>query len=328
MAKFFIGAASVCSFLLLWNWSSKGRLSNRAHAAVKTSVSYLPSDHVSLFSRSSNRVAICFWGVNRALPQTISSIDRNVLNQLTELSIEYNLFFHTYSMRSITSKWAGEINSAIPGALNELSLLSKRNLTRYEITDQSAFDKTSEVSRFTPVPGWDLDVVLNALRALYSLHRVTLLWEAEAHSNNGLDYYRAVIYLRPDLHIMTQLNVSHVLSLGRNDWLSPNWEQVNGINDRLGAGGPRAAKAFGSRIIAARAFSDAGNKFHTETFAKWALDNQKIHIEFFCLCGIRERSNGAISHEECQESKNIIGAPKYSCEEYFPSGTALVNYAG
>ena len=326
MAILFVGAAAICSSLLVWNWGWKGKPSIPTPNAVQAGVSYLPPDHSPLYSRSSNRVAVCFWGVNRALPQTIASIDQNVLSQLTGKKLEYNLFFHTYSMRSITSKWAGEINSAIPGALNELSLLSRRNLTRYEITDQSAFDKTSGVSRFTPVPGWDLDVVLNALRALYSLHRVTLLWEAEAYSNGGLDHYHAVLYLRPDLHIMTQLNASHVMSLGRNDWLSPNWEQVNGINDRIGAGGPRAAKAFGSRIVAARSFSDAGNKFHTETFAKWALDNQNIHIEFFCLCGIRERSNGAISHEECQESKNIIGSPKYPCEEYSPSGTALVNY--
>jgi hypothetical protein len=264
--------------------------------------------------------------VNRALPQTIASIDKNVLKKLNNKNVEYNVFFHTYSMRSITSKWAGEINSAVPGALNELMVLSKRNLTRYEITDQTAFDKTSGVRRFTPVPGWDLDVVLNALRALYSLHRVTLLWETEALFNGGLKYYRAVLYLRPDLHIMTQLNVSHVMSLGWNDWLSPNWEQVNGVNDRIGAGGPRAAKAFGSRIVAARDFSDVGNKFHTETFAKWALDKQNVHIEFFCLCGIRERSNGAISHEECQESKNKIGHPKYPCEEYSPSGISLVHY--
>jgi len=273
------------------------------------------------------RVAICFWGVNRALPHTITSMDRNIFGALEAHSVDYDVYFHTYSMSNVTSAWAEEKDAAIPGAADELTRFrARKHLARYEITNQEDFDRVSNSTSFKiPQWGhrWTQAVILNVLRSTFSLQRVTALWQLEMAKRP--QYYSQVFYLRPDLHFMTRLDVPQLLSAGDYDFLTPNWGQYRGINDRMGAGGLQAARAFGSRLRFAHTYGQQ-QAFHPESFAKWSLDREGVNVDFFCLCGIRERSDGRTLYGDCTAAKNHLGVPSAPCEEYDGEAVKHIKY--
>jgi hypothetical protein len=273
------------------------------------------------------RVAVCFWGVNRALPHTVASIDKNIFGALEEHFVEYDVFFHTYSLLNVTSAWAEENGVAVPGAADELRRFqARKHLARYEVTNQDDFDLMSDWKSYkVPQWGhrWTQDVILNVLRSTFSLHRVTALWQLEVAERPRC--YSQVLYVRPDLHYMTTLNVPQLLSAGDYDFLTPNWGQYRGINDRLGAGGLKAARAFGSRSLLAHAYGQR-RPFHPESFARWSLDREGVNLGFFCLCGVRERSDGRVLKDDCTAAKNHLGLPSAPCEEFDGQAVTRVDY--
>ena len=270
------------------------------------------------------RVAVCFWGVNRALPHTVASIDKNIFGALERHFVEYDVFFHTYSLRNVTSSWSGETNVAIPGAVDELRRFqARKHLTRYDVTDQGDFDRVSNSTDYKLPRKWKQDVGLNVLRATFSLYRVTVLWQLEMAERPH--YYSQVLYVRPDLHYMTELDVPQLLTAGENDFLTPNWGPYRGINDRVGAGGIKAARAFGSRSLLAHHYGTQ-RRLHPEAFAKWSLDREGVNLGFFCLCGIRERGNGLVLKDDCSRGMNVLGVPSAPCEEFDGVVVKRVNY--
>ena len=254
-------------------------------------------------------------------------MDRNIFGALEAHSVDYDVHFHTYSLSNVTSAWAEEKNAAIPGADDELRRFRERkHLVRHEITNQEDFDKVSNWTSFKiPQWGhrWTQAVILNVLRSTFSLRRVTALWQLEMAERPR--YYSQVLYLRPDLHFMTRLDVPQLLSAGDYDFLTPNWGQYRGINDRLGAGGLQAARAFGLRLRFAHAYG-LQQAFHPESFAKWSLDREGVNLDFFCLCGIRVRSDGRTLYGDCTAAKNHLGVPSSPCEEYDGVAVKRVNY--
>jgi hypothetical protein len=259
------------------------------------------------------RFAICFWGVNRALPLTINSIERHIFRPLKEKKVPTDTFFHTYSLTHVTSKWANEVRSPIPGAENELSMLSKFSLTRYEVTDQSLFDRGifANVSNIFPRSEYVPEVSLNALRALYSLLKVTELWDLET-SMHGPKYYRGVLYFRPDLTYISTLKVAELLSLGDLDFLTPIYDHYGGVNDRLCACGVSAARAFGSRILLASEYGK-NNTFRSERLNLWALSKAEVNITSgFAVCGQRTRSDGIKSLKDCTKASPFLHHRNFS----------------
>lgn len=67
------------------------------------------------------RVALAFYGLTRSLKYTIDSIMLNVMDQLTQAGYEYDVYLHTYDLKSLNNIRSGET-----GALNttEWKLLS------------------------------------------------------------------------------------------------------------------------------------------------------------------------------------------------------------
>ena len=72
------------------------------------------------------KVAVCFWGVNRSLNRTLASIERHVFKPLEDDGFEIDVFFHTYTMKRVTSPWAQEFNAEPDGPLQEFTLLENR----------------------------------------------------------------------------------------------------------------------------------------------------------------------------------------------------------
>ena len=247
------------------------------------------------------RFAICFWGVNRALPLTMPSIEEHILHPLSVPRVSTDIFFHSFSTSYVTSRWANEENARIPGATNELLFFSNWNLVRYETTDQDIFDRSkfANTSDVFPRSEYSPEVTLNAVRALYSLLRVSDLWELEV-SVRTPNYYQAVLYLRPDLKIVSSLDLNQIKSLHDDDFLSPKYDHYGGLNDRLCACGLAAAKAFGKRLLPASAYG-RNQTFRSEKFNLWALKKGQARISAtWTVCGIRVRSSGVAKETDCK----------------------------
>jgi hypothetical protein len=54
------------------------------------------------------RIAICFFGLTRSLTWTVDSIREHLLQPLTEKSVSYDLFLHTYRLNTLENPRALE----------------------------------------------------------------------------------------------------------------------------------------------------------------------------------------------------------------------------
>jgi hypothetical protein len=88
------------------------------------------------------------------------------------------------------------------------------------------------------------------LRQLYSLDRVTQMWDIQT-----MDSYYGVVYLRPDLMFQVPLPLSTIVELRQtlmaNDDIiiyTPGFDATGGLNDRFAIGHPAAMRAYGRRM--------------------------------------------------------------------------------
>lgn len=169
---------------------------------------------------------MCLYGLNRSLRHTLESLRRRLYGPLLADCYSVDTFFHT---------WAGG------GAPEELRLLPRVRDAR--VDDQDAFDATeANFSAFEPLDHRFRGANFrNLLRQLASLQRVARLWRRHAAD------YDVVVYVRPDLLLLDDLNTSQLAALGPHDLLTPYWHRYTGLNDRLAAARPRAADVFGQR---------------------------------------------------------------------------------
>ena len=140
------------------------------------------------------KVAVCFWGVNRSLNRTLASIERHVFKPLEDDGFEIDVFFHTYTMKRVTSPWAPwakEFNAAPDGPLQEVTLLENR-VTQWAAGNQQLFDDRFPwhgLVEFMKGGGrgrkHGLQIVKNVVRALHSLKEVTALWESETKARRN-----------------------------------------------------------------------------------------------------------------------------------------------
>jgi len=54
------------------------------------------------------KVAIGFFGITRSLKYSIESINKNIFDVFKENNIEYDIFIHTYFLKSYDNKRANE----------------------------------------------------------------------------------------------------------------------------------------------------------------------------------------------------------------------------
>ncbi|KAH8058407.1 hypothetical protein JL722_6270 [Aureococcus anophagefferens] len=195
------------------------------------------------------RVALCFYGLNRALRHTHESIRRHLVAPLRAACARVDVFYHTWSLETLedTGKAGGEREAVRIGGAAEMRALLGDLVAKSAVTDQAAFDAASNASYYKTLDRrYGGPNFVNLMRQLESLRRVTALWRSMgAHAET---HYAAVIYARPDLLFLDDVNATQALTLRENDFLTPYWHQWSGLNDRVAIGRPRAAAAFGNRI--------------------------------------------------------------------------------
>uniref|UniRef100_A0A7S3K597 Uncharacterized protein n=1 Tax=Aureoumbra lagunensis TaxID=44058 RepID=A0A7S3K597_9STRA len=281
-----------------------------------------------LCQSAKRRIAICFWGVNRALNKTANSIYTYIIKPLEEEETIIDIFFHSYTLESVNSAWAKEHNTQLQGALDEYKQLSKiGRVKRWEATEQGLFDK--EMNYFSKYKEKDSvyprETLKNLLRSLNSLKRVTNLWLFEEEMRGGFilfddanknysdnqiantisfnttrrNYYDKIIYIRPDLLFKSPLDVDFLFSIPSSELYTPIWATYHGLNDRLAAGAPLAVLAFGYRFNFLSQYLAKGHQIHSERFLAWSVYHSKIKPAFSNFpCGVRVRHLGA-ANKDC-----------------------------
>jgi hypothetical protein len=179
------------------------------------------------------RVAIIFFGLTRSLNKTIESLNENLFNVLKENSIEYDIFIHTYKIYgSYTNKWSGEnTNSYVNEDVEELlkpkcaiydnqdDIINSINFKEYYRQPCNWLRNfTKERTKY---------LIRNLCLALYSKKRI--INELSKYK----DHYDYGIIIRPDLLLITKIDISYFKELNSTNIIIPEKGWFAGVNDKL-----------------------------------------------------------------------------------------------
>lgn len=245
------------------------------------------------------RVAICLYGLNRSLRHTIAAFQARIFKPLYEACVEVDTFFHTWTLKTLRDSHNGERDIVLGGPW-EMVRAFRESLCRYAVGDQDLFDVRSNLSAWRQLDNrYKGPNFRNMARQLESLHQVTQLWKLEADlRTDGREYYRAVLYIRPDLLVLDKIDVNQLLKLRPGTFLSPYWHQFSGLNDRLAAGTQTVARAFGER--SKFLWHYAQHRFiRSESYLKWVmLEKYQFEMDVLEMRAQRIRTTGQIANND------------------------------
>jgi hypothetical protein len=233
-------------------------------------------------------VAICFFGqVKNISNREVDAFIENILRPLAEVYLEIDVYLHTYNMRKFTNPRNNEdgafidVSKSIQLLMSEISSLSSSaaiicirqeqiEISHLQDADMSFQDLRYYLNRGDP---WNNQGVsmLYFLRQLYSLDRVTRLWEKVEEEAEKGQHYDAVIYTRPDLLFFDRLpslapswlfdgeckgdgtdgfysDTTLLATLEENTIYTAGFDQYQGLNDRFAMGSPSVMKIYGHRL--------------------------------------------------------------------------------
>ena len=237
-------------------------------------------------------INICFFGVNRSLSATIDSINRYVFEYLESLSLDYSVYGSFAKVENYTNARSNEFD-AVPEK-NERDLIS---FDDFKYVDQSAIDDLIEwdkVFRYGDV--YDEITDDSALRNKNSVTKNIFRSLFALKSSYGLipDHCldRPTIFLRPDLEILSDVDLEFYLSLlsrkpkkyafGRTDGVAvlPAWHAWDGLNDRFAiCSSGNAASSYATRfddLIPYLNFSK--HPIHPESFLLHTLRARRVEV--------------------------------------------------
>jgi hypothetical protein len=143
------------------------------------------------------KIALCFWGIMRSIKYTYPSIKKFIFDDLASHNIQYDIFIHTYNVNTpYNNRRAGE-NSIILNN-DDWKIL---NPTEILVDDQENLKIDFPAYRCHGDP-WcsGFQTFDNHIRALWSLYRVSSLWQKQS-----AETYDYIVYLRPDVMYLKSL---------------------------------------------------------------------------------------------------------------------------
>jgi hypothetical protein len=220
-------------------------------------------------------VAICLWGLMRAVRFTVRSFHTFVLKSALKYGHTYDIFVHTYSF------------SGAYGSLRNRESNVQLNFTDWRllepnyifIEDQDAFDARINSALYQKMGDpWHNDFFSfrNHMRALNSLHHVTMAVE----SMSARRIYDGVIFVRPDVQFLSPLPIYLLQSpqygsAAQNTLFIPDFHRsCRGAeyNDRMAMGHLSAALRYGKKLQTAFAYAQR-HLLHAEKFTYAHLQN-------------------------------------------------------
>jgi len=242
-------------------------------------------------------LAICFWGLNRSIEYTIESLEANIFTPLRQAGINYSIFAHMMTLtRPYTNPRADEHNVFLK------QTTWKHLPTEHSIVEnQDTVDKTLQLKQYTSQPDpYSQDIsdgytpytsVFNSIRALYSMDYVTRLWETSGQQ------FDAVVYVRPDVRLLSRLQPEWFEHLMPNTVYCPNFHLIDNCNDRFAFGIPKVMSIYGHRISGALNYSKHF-PFHSERFLAHTMKQSSISIQHVPIAFLRVRAGGKVHKED------------------------------
>lgn len=235
---------------------------------------------------NNKKVAIIFFGLTRSLEKTIDSINQNLLIPLTENSIDYDIFIHTYKINGpYQNMWSNENianynNEDIEKLLNpkyfifdnQETVINSINFEEYYTNLGNWTGLTEEMTRY---------LIKNMCLALYSKKQIISLFEKTK------DEYDYAILIRPDMQIHNKININDLCELNNNNIIIPEKEWYSGCNDKICMGTPNVILYCGKLFDELKSYSCKKN-IVSEVFFFDKLHEKSItiipkHIEYDLL---------------------------------------------
>ena len=231
------------------------------------------------------KIALAFWGLARSLNFTIESINKYFFDVFKNNNIEYKIFFHTYSVKSIyNNEWSGEINQKLDNNLYKLL-----NCDFIEIEDQDEVKKTINFKDYRHKGDpWrnNFNTLNNFILALRSKSKVC---QMITKSNIDFDY---VIYLRPDVQYVQPFDLNFLKSINNDTVAIPDFHWWGGINDRFCVCNKITYTKYGEIFKFLKDYSKL-LKPHSETFHKdMIIKKYKLNVKKIIFFFIRIRCSG------------------------------------
>ena len=224
------------------------------------------------------KIAFAFWGLARSLNFTIDSINKYIFDIFKNNNIEYKIFFHTYSIKSIyNNERSNEVNIKLDNNLYKLL-----NCDFIEIENQEDVKKEINFKDYrSKGDPWrnNFDTLNNFILALRSKSKVC---QMITKSNIDFDY---IIYLRPDVQYVQPFDLNFLKLINNNTVVIPDFHWWGGVNDRFCICNNKTYKKYGDNFKFLKDYSKI-SKPHSERFHgdmiinKYKLKVKKINFMF------------------------------------------------
>lgn len=244
------------------------------------------------------KFCVCFFGVtSRSLDLTYKSINDNILDVISNHNIKIDIYVHNMRVKKIVSDTKnGERNIVVKDKTKYLQYLKCDNLI-YSETNQADFDSNfnwDKTTKYGLYSQYNLNTHKNAIRQLYSVKKVTEMWQTNGES---YDYY---IYLRPDLLYINKIDIKAILGtfMHDNTLQTPYWHKWTGFNDRIYMGCEHEISINGNRFDYIDEYIEKEKVYHPEKFMKYINSKNNIKHVDIDLKGKRVRRNKQIVNED------------------------------
>ena len=236
------------------------------------------------------RVALCFFGLTRSLKFTLPSIEKFVLAPLKSHNIKYDMYLHSYKMKTpYTNPRAGESGIILDTneykmlqpdfhMLEDKEMVSKRlDLPKYR-TKGDPWSKEKQA-----IPG-DFTTLDNHILYLWSQKQLTEMVKQR------LGRYTHIIFCRPDVLYQVPLQIEW-FSFKSDKICIPNFGLCGNVNDRFALGRPKQMIPYGERFDEALQYSKK-YPLASEAFLIATMKKHKIKYEHVNFYFTRVRANG------------------------------------
>ncbi len=257
------------------------------------------------------KIAICFFGITRALDLTIRSIRTHVIAPAREMG-EPDICAHFFLQKTVENTRSEESGTL---DLDAHSLLEPDWLDLEEPDQMMDAPFVAELKSHGDYWEDDFRSLRNLIHQLHSLDRVT-----QAALDRGAEI---CVFARPDLTYHDPLSAPLRRAVdGQGSLVQlPYWQPFTGLNDRFSiCRGRDAIAAYGQRLRQATAFcSEHQAPLHAESLVHFALEQAQIPVETIPHRATRTRIGGHRINE------NFDWPARYELKRRYPRafGTVL-----
>ena len=268
-----------------------------------------------------NAVNICFFGVNRSLSATINSINKYLFDYLDQRSITYSVYGSFMKIDRFSNLRSNEIDQKPEQSESDLIKFDGiKHLDQGAIDDLIRWDQVFRYGdTYDQIKGAeDLQeknsTTKNVFRSLFCLKSSYALIPPSLQG-------RPIIFLRPDIEILSDLDFEFHLSLlsrkrkkyafGETDGVVvlPNWHSWDGLNDRFAmCSSGNASSAYANRFDGLLTYLDLSkHPIHPESYLLQVLQASRVEIlPIISTRMSRIRANGIPQDEDFSKGSRTL----------------------